>query len=268
MVINACQLKCQGCATFSDLRHSGYLSWDQGKKEILPWLDRLSPECIGVMGGEPFMNPDLEKWIRGLRKILPNTQIRIPTNGFLLEKNWHLVDLLHDIGNTVLKISYHMESDVLKNISKKIINSYDLEPVTEFGINRWSTKDDFKFQINRPSTFLKSYVGDYNDMMPHDNDPRDAFDICVAQRCPFIYQGQLFKCSTVGLIPELLLRYGRDKVPEWQPYIDNGLSHDCDQSQLEKFVNNFGKPNALCRQCPSSKDRSSLIDHQNLVEFK
>ena len=65
MVINACQLSCQGCATFSDLRHSGYVSWDQGKEEILPWLERLDPECIGVMGGEPLMNPDLENWIRG-----------------------------------------------------------------------------------------------------------------------------------------------------------------------------------------------------------
>lgn len=268
MVINACQLSCHGCATFSDLRHSGYVPWDQGKEEILPWLERLDPECIGVMGGEPLMNPDLENWIRGLRKILPNTQIRIPTNGFLLEKNWHLVDLLHDIGNTVLKISYHMESDQLKNISKKIINSYDLEPVTEYGINRWSTKDNFKFQINRPSTFLKSYVGDYGNMMPHDNDPREAFDICVAQRCPFIYKGLLYKCSTTGLTPELLSRYGRDGVPEWQPYINTGLSSDCGQSQLEKFVNNFGKPHKVCRQCPSSKDRSSLIDHQNLVEFK
>ena len=268
MIINACQLSCHGCATFSDIRHSGYQTWEEGKKEILPWLDRLEPMCIGVMGGEPLMNPDLKNWIRGLRDTLPNTQIRIPTNGFLLEKNWNIVELLHDIGNTVLKISYHTKSNDLKRISKRIINSFDFEPVTEFGINRWSTANDFKFQINRPSTFLKSYIGAYESMMPHNNDPVESFNICVSQRCPFLYKGLLFKCSTTGLTPEMLIRYGQHELSDWQPYMNTGLSHDCENNKLEKFVKNFGLPHAVCRQCPSKKDIDSMIDHQNLIEFK
>ena len=102
MIINSCQLACKSCATFSDIKHSGYVTWEQGKKQLVPWLKRLDLECIGIMGGEPFMNPDLKNWLHGLRELLPNTQIRLPTNGLLLHKHMDVVDYMNDIGNCIL----------------------------------------------------------------------------------------------------------------------------------------------------------------------
>ena len=266
--IHACNLACKGCATFSELKHSGYTTWSQTKKDLLPWLDRLDPECIGVMGGEPFINPNLKEYITGLRELLPNTQIRLPTNGLLLLKKFDIVEMLHEMGNAVLKISYHLDDPLINKAIKKIFNDFDLKPVTEFGINRWSTNNNFKFQVNTPTTFLTSFVGDYTNMSPHSSDPKEAFDICVAKRCPFMFNGQLFKCSTAGLTPWILERHGNPNRELWQRYVGTGLDPDCSDTDLKRFLNNFGKPHSICRQCPSKKDKSSLIDHKTNVTKK
>jgi organic radical activating enzyme len=266
--IHACNLACTGCATFSELKHSGYTSWPQIEAQIKPWLERLEPECVGVMGGEPFMNPHLEKIIVGLRKLLPNTQIRVPTNGLLLMKKYRIVKLLEEIGNSILKISYHIDDDLIHQAIKKIMHDFTFKPVTEYGINRWSTKNNFKFQINSPETFMKSFVNDYHNMKPHNNTPSDAFDICVAQRCPFLFQGKLYKCSTAGLTPWILKRFNTPNEKLWEPYVNTGLDVTCSDFELQKFLDNFGKPHAICRQCPSKFDQESLIDHRSSVTKK
>jgi len=268
MVINSCQLSCRACATFSDLKHSGYVTWKEGKTQLLPWLERLDLECVGIMGGEPLINPELKEWLTGLRELLPNTQIRLPTNGLLLHKHMDLVDLMNDIGNCILKISYHVDNTTLRRVVKHIIGAYDFRPVTEYGINRWSTPNDFKFQINNPTKFLKSYKNDYHDMEPHDSDPKDAFGICVCQRCAFLHDGKLFKCSIAGLTPVLHSRFGEPNKEAWTPYLDSGLSVDCSEDDLESFIQNFGRPHDICRQCPTSSDINSLIDHKNSIKFK
>jgi hypothetical protein len=54
----------------------------------------------------------------------------------------------------------------------------------------------------------------------------------------------------------------------WKNYITNGIASDCSEQQLEQFIDNFGKPHAICRQCPSEGDLESIIDHRKNVEYK
>jgi organic radical activating enzyme len=269
MVIRACNLSCTGCTTFSDLRHSGYVTWDQGHSELEPWIRRLNLEGIGIMGGEPLINPDLADWLIGIRKLLPNAQIRFVTNGLLLDQNWHIFELLRDLENTVFKISHHVSNDRLDNAIDSIMSSCNWEPVEEFGISRWKDPNrDFRFQIATPTQFLKTFRNTYEDMAPHDNMPEQAFELCVQKRCPLLWQGKLFKCGTLALTPDLLERYNWPNHDQWIPYLDSGLESTCSDQELGRFVNNFGKPNAKCRQCPSRADLQSLVDHRSTVAFK
>lgn len=267
-LIHSCNLACQGCATFSELRHSGYSSWQQIHTQLEPWLERLEPEDIGLMGGEPFMNPQLKQVIAGIRDVAPNTQIRLPTNGLLLLRHYDIVEMLHEMGNATLKISYHLDDPLINKAIKKIMNDFDFKPVTEYGINRWRADNNFRFQINSPTTFLKSFLNDYSNMKPHNNTPADAFEICVAQRCPFLFEGKLFKCSTAGLTPWIWKKHNSPNKESWEPYLDAGIKPDCSDHELQKFLNNFGKPHAICRQCPSKYDHQSLLDHRRLVTKK
>ena len=105
-------------------------------------------------------------------------------------------------------------------------------------------------------------------MMPHDSDPAEAFKQCCQQTCPLLYKGKLYKCSTAGLLEDTLARFGNPNYEHWEPLIDKGIAPNCSDSELENFLNNFGKPNSLCRQCPTQSDVESKIDHLAQVTFK
>jgi sulfatase maturation enzyme AslB (radical SAM superfamily) len=268
MLIRTCNLSCQGCTTFSDLKYQGYIGWEQGRAWLEPWIKRIELEGIGIMGGEPLINPEIREWLIGLRELMPNTQIRFNTNGLLLEKHWDVVDLLQQLGNTVFKISQHVYTPELEKTIQRVFDSYDWQPVEEYGLKRWQGANQNRFQIARPRNFLKTFRNDYANMAPHNNDPRAAFDLCIQKRCPMLHNGRLYKCGTVGLTPELLERYNRPNWDQWQPYLVSGLTPDCSDLELEQYIQNFGKPHSLCRQCPTAQDLDSMIDHVSTVMFK
>ena len=63
MITQVCNLSCQGCTNYSDLQHQGYLSWHQGHDWFRAWQQRLELPDIGVMGGEPLINPEWREWL-------------------------------------------------------------------------------------------------------------------------------------------------------------------------------------------------------------
>lgn len=269
MITQVCNLSCQGCTNYSDLKHSGFVSWEQGREEISQWLNILDIPDFGIMGGEPLINPQVRKWITGVRDLMPNSQIRFTTNGLLLEKNLDVVDLLCDIGNSVFKITVHVDDTNLENLIQQIFSRYDFKPVKEYGIDRWAY-GSFRFQINRPTKFVKSYKGTYETMTPYASDPKQAFDICCQQTCPLLYQGNIYKCSTSALLYDTLARFNRLSTSEWHDYIHNTeyfITTDSDQLSVSKFVENFGKHQSICGMCPTKLD-SAEIDHQKTVFFK
>jgi organic radical activating enzyme len=268
MSTNVCNLSCAGCTTFSDLDHRGYMTWAQARQQIEPWLERLDIQAFGFMGGEPLINPDLRAWLVGIRELMPNTQIRFITNGLLLERHWWVVDLLDQLGNSVLKISKHVNDPRIDSAISQVFASRKWVAIKEFGIDRWHSPSGMRFQIASPTRFLKTFQGDYHDMRPHDNNIHDAFDVCVQQRCPLLHDSRLYKCGTAGLTPKIVQRHGMPNSALWQPYLTKGLDSDCSDRELDKFINNFGKPHAICRQCPSSKDHMSMLDHTKTVKFK
>ena len=267
MITQACNLSCQGCTNYSDLKHSGYVSWSIGQQWIQSWLDRISIPDFGIMGGEPLINPEFLEWLYGCRELLPKSQLRFTTNGLLLHKYPDLLDQMIDLGNIVFKISVHVDDDLLEQQIENIFKSYDWQPILEFGIQRWITNNNTRFQINRPSKFIKTFQGSYVNMIPHKSNPLDSFELCVQKTCPLLYQGKIFKCSTAGLLEPILNRFNNNN-PHWTSYIDHGIDHDCTDAQLTEFLNNFGKPNRICGQCPTINNTSSIINHRDTVTAK
>jgi hypothetical protein len=268
MVTQACNLSCVGCTNYSDIAHKGFLTWNKGQDQIIPWLDRVLIPDFGIIGGEPLLNNDIRQWIIGIRKLMPNTQIRFTTNGLLLGKNFDILDLCYDIGNMVFKITRHVTDKKLDNLIEKIFNKFNWDPIIEYGINRWRTDNNLRLQINTPTTFIKTFVGDYKSMRPHHSDPTEAFNICCQQTCPLIYQGKLYKCSTTALLEDTLARFNYPNKEDWEKYLQNGLNVDCTDIELTAFIKNFGKPHSMCAQCPAEKDVNSHLIHFDNVSFK
>lgn len=265
MITQSCNISCLGCTNYSDLKHSGYVPWASGKTQIESWLSRVDIPDFGIMGGEPLINPEVRAWIQGCRDLMPDTQIRFTTNGLLLDKHLDIIDLMSNIGNCVFKITVHVDNE-LEEIIRSIHARYKWEPVVEHGIKRFQTGNGFRFQINRPVEFIKTYKNSYADMMPYHSEPIRAFANCCQQTCPLLYNGNIYKCSTAGLLADVLTRFGNPNIEHWMPYLSSGISPDCNSEELDEFVNNFGKPDAICGQCPA--DNKGMIIHVNNVKKK
>lgn len=268
MATQACNLSCHGCTNYSDLTHKGWVPWTQARQEISAWLHRVDIPDFGILGGEPLMHPQIRQWIRGVRELLPHAQIRFTTNGILLHRNLDIVDLAAEVGNIVFKIGVHVQDARLEKTIQHILHRFDWRPVTEHGVERLTTSNAFRFHVRRPDTFWKTYRGEYHDMMPHDSDPAAAFAICCQQTCPLLYQGRLYKCSTSGLLSDVLDRFQRPNAESWEPLLVPGLAADCADQDLKTFIGNFGKPHGVCRQCPTQQDLESRIDHLSNVSTK
>lgn len=251
MITQACNISCAGCTNYSDLTHQGYVPWSAGRAQIQSWLSRVHIPDFGIMGGEPLINPEVRNWIQGCRDLMPDSQIRFTTNGLLLHKHLDILDLMSDIGNCVFKITVHVQNQELEQLIDHIQHKYDWQPVIEYGIKRFKTERNFRLQINRPTEFVKTYQNSYSDMMPWHSDPAQAFARCCQQTCPLLWQGNIYKCSTAGLLKDVLLRFDNPNHDQWVPYLSQGLASDCSTVELDQFIGNFGKANIICGQCPS-----------------
>lgn len=265
MATQACNLSCQGCTNYSDLPFNGHITWPHAKSWIEPWLNRISIDDFGIIGGEPMLNPEIDAWLYGLRDLLPTSQLRLTTNGLLIKSPSNLLNMLDNIGNIVFKITIHVDTPKLRNIIDEIFSLRLWKPVHEHGIDRWRLDNGVRFQINRPNQFLMTYRGTYENMMPHHSDPIRAFELCVQKTCPLLWHGRIFKCSTAGLLLNTLDKVQMRDRRQWQPFIDPGISPDSSEKDIETFIANFGKPNHICAQCPDSKIHT--IDHQSTVRF-
>lgn len=269
MVTQACNLSCLGCTNFADLPHKGFIKWSDARVDIQRWAERFEIEDFGLIGGEPLMHPKIEDWILGVRELLPNAQIRFTTNGLLLEKKFHVVKLLHEVGNVVFKISKHLTNNKkIENVIDRILKNYEWSPVTEYGINRLKTSNNFRFYTKQTDVFIKTYKNNYENMMPYNSNPKDSISICCQQFCPLLYNGKIYKCSTSALLEDTLNKVGNPNYELWKPFLVNGLSYDCSSEEILNFANSFGKPENICRMCPSDKDSDSKILHLHNVSRK
>ena len=91
-------------------------------------------------------------------------------------------------------------------------------------------------------------------MKPYNSDPIKAIDICEQRTCPLLHQGKLYKCSSLALLDQVLEDHNQLGDIDWQPYIDQGLRLDCDQTILEQWVDNYDNPHRLCSMCPTEEN--------------
>jgi len=269
MITYACNLSCAGCTNYSDYNMKGIVKWKQGKQWLENWLERINIPDFGIMGGEPTLNPECEQWIYGVRELLPNSQIRFTTNAVTFLDNPDVLDWCVDVGNAVFKFSIHQDLPYGQDSIDYVFKKYAWKPITEYGINRWAGPNGSRFQINAPVNFYKTYRGTLGNIRPHCNNAKDAFSLCVQKTCPLLYEGKIYKCSSIALLNKVLLDWKQEKTKEWQPYTDyQGLEHTSSHDEIKYFINNFGKPHKVCMMCPTEKDTASIIDHRNNVISK
>lgn len=91
MLTKRCNLKCIHCAVSCSPSEVDLLSLED-IKIILKNISILKPSNIIFTGGEPLLRKDLEEIVAITKKLMPNTNLILSTNGTLINKN--NIDLL------------------------------------------------------------------------------------------------------------------------------------------------------------------------------
>jgi MoaA/NifB/PqqE/SkfB family radical SAM enzyme len=117
-----CNLRCKGCYTLGQQRHPG-LEYDLVKR-ILKEAEELGIYFITVLGGEPFVYPDLFRMLEEH----PNIFFQVYTNGTLIDEE--NARRIADLGNVAIVVScegYEEETDRWrgKGVYQKIMNAMD-----------------------------------------------------------------------------------------------------------------------------------------------
>jgi organic radical activating enzyme len=139
-ITNVCNLNCPDCVTYNNFSFRGHSRWLQQQDIYESWSQQLNIRRITVVGGEPMLNPDFDIWVRGLRRLWPQSHMQIFTNGTQIARWPELRQLLLDTG-AVLRVSAHGHANragVLAQISEILhgdpIISYD---ITQHELDSW-----------------------------------------------------------------------------------------------------------------------------------
>lgn len=259
MATFSCTLSCKFCTNYSDYNmRGGYVRWSQMQDWLDVLFDRLSVGQFQIIGGEPFLNPELKLWVNSFRqRYSSEITLKIVTNGTLLHKNMWIIDSMKEYSDIVLEISNHQPHlPYVTEFKNEILKHFDWDNVGYNGYcDEWRYKT-LSFQISNNNVFLKTYKNEYGNMKPYNNNPVEAFEICTQQMCPLFVDGKLYKCSTVGMLHRVLKDHNQLDDIDWQPYLGTGLALDCSDEELLAYANNFNKPNPVCRMCPTAKDNA------------
>ena len=83
-ISDKCNLNCRNCTHFSPLYDEIGVDFEKCIEDVRILRSKFSNiGRLDILGGEPLLNPDLDKYIIALKSLLPDTYLNIFTNGIL-----------------------------------------------------------------------------------------------------------------------------------------------------------------------------------------
>lgn len=256
MIAYSCNIACTGCISISDRKRDGVASLEDISAWCLKWRDAIEPEILTVFGGEPCLHPKLIEVCRQIRQCWPNSTIRLITNGYLLD-NFNPIEWFN-LGKFEIQVSLHRQ-DHRSIIDSAIKNILLLRTDWKTQLHRgdqhkqisWTSGD-----LTVYKSIFKDFVVPYkDDIRPWYSDPVSAHKICGSPSTPILYKGMLYKCPPVANAMDLT-------GENWFNY----RAYDVTDN-LQEFVDNIGKPESVCGQCPGQQ-QAIIIDHFNKQNVK
>lgn len=225
-VADGCNLKCKGCTHFSNLfENVGEVDYQRFAKDLLQVSSKSYVIQLRLLGGEPLLNNDLYRIVEAARKILPDADIEVVTNGLLIPKqDIRLYDSMHKnkVGFLIskykptLRIKPQIEETLQKN---QVDYFFEREDIREFG-KTLSMKGNSNAEYSQKA--------------------------CISRGCRFLREGRLYKCPFEGLIDKFALTFNYNDVLKIERGFDIYDEHIDWKKKLEQYLEN---PVALCRYC-------------------
>jgi hypothetical protein len=276
-ITHVCNLNCPDCNRFNNYAFKGHQRWDDVKEAYSNWSKILTIGTIGIIGGEPLLNPDLFKWIEGLKILWPKANILIVTNGTRLNYVPNLYqEILKYKGKVRLDVSHHnpdtwsdafttLESFLDKDVKKEIqINKVWNDCLTDdrsVKMFRYTDRNNIQSRLIPSWHFTDSSLKYENsEFSLHESDPEEAFKNCIMQDCHHMMDGKLYKCAPIGVIPKFMEQYHVTLTKNQKDLIDSyaPAEYNWSDEKLDKFMDNLISKThipqcALCSANPEPK---------------
>jgi organic radical activating enzyme len=264
---NDCNLACNNCCSFNNLNFKGYTCWNEHKEKNSLWPKFIDPGRVSILGGEPFLNPDLLNWVQGIRSTwTEHKNITVATNGTLLEKSKarKIAKEIIQLGMQ-LEISVHHEKDYEKiyqaaeNILQELGFSYKIKtsPIDLSGYDDRTTffqedTNQIFYTIHRKYQFECSSVKsiENNIINFYKSDVIAAHDVCIFKECHYIVNGNLYKCVVTAVGSELTKQFKTSEQELIEKY--NACSPLDDSEVILEFLQNIKNPIEQCSLCPTN----------------
>jgi len=117
-ITHICSLHCDGCSAYANYNIKKTVSLETATSWFETWSKRFAPNRFRVLGGEPFIHPDLPALVLTIRNFWPEAHIQVCTNGLNLDRHPEMGALLAE-ENMSLWLSVHSrEPNYVAKINK------------------------------------------------------------------------------------------------------------------------------------------------------
>jgi organic radical activating enzyme len=271
---NSCNLSCNNCCSFNNLNFKGYSKWEDHKEKNALWPKFINPGRVSILGGETFLNPNLLKWVQGVRSAwATHKNITVATNGTLLSK-----PKARKIAKEImqleiqLEIAVHYEKDYeqiyqsAENILKEIGVLYDIKrsPIDFTGYDDRTTffhpdtkqifytiHRKYQFECNSVESIKNNTINFYSSNI------EKSHDVCIFRECHYIVNGDLYKCVVTAVGSELIEQYitnGTELLKKYKP-----CSPFDDPKNILDFLKEIKNPIEQCSLCPTKITIEKII---------
>lgn len=224
-IADHCNLNCAACEHYSGLvTEPHFPDFVQFEHDLLRLKELIAGiGVIRILGGEPLLNKEIEKYVKLTRKIYPESVIYIVTNGLLLTK------MPDSFFRTLRENAVHIWVSFYRPLENKIGDIFHF--LDTKGVSAMSS------EMNR--TFTKKQR-----LIPQDDENKErAFWNCYQHSCNNLYEGKLAACF-LPFTTKYFNKYFNKNIPE-----DGAIDLYDNQLTTEKLKRRLTEPFERCRFC-------------------
>jgi hypothetical protein len=196
------------------------------------------PQHIQLLGGEPFLHPQLIEVVTVARKYWTKSDIRITTNGHLLSK------LTEDKLNALQKLNIRIDISAHEN------DDESLKKAKEITKRLKKAKLRFKWKPSNQTWISYHQLDEQGYPVPYHSNPSLAYRVCSPKNCIPVNYNRLFRCS---IIANAYAAYNEGVLLSEQWSLISApisLSSDAAPKEILQFITNG--PVLECSICPES----------------
>ena len=218
-LVDHCNLKCDKCGHYCHLINEEiFTDLKQFTKDMKELSKKVKIRRIRLLGGEPLLHPQINDFCKVTRKFFPSADIRVVTNGTLLQ---------------TMKEDFWI---TLKNQKIKIdISKYPI----------WGDKfDDLLNLINKKGIQIGNIIisNYFYDKLNEDGseDKNESFATCASNDAINLWKQKLYTCQAC-------YRYYYNKINNKNIPLPKGI--DIYKASGSEIVAAFKEPDDACRYC-------------------